>query len=123
MRRLTLMFVLALLFSLRCLAADQSAEYESWVLNNYLSCASFIAARDQCRQGDCIKQGYFSQWLSTYMAAHNTATSDKSPKDVEAQLLWLTDFCRRNPLESFSYAVDNLLVDLKATHMWTAPRE
>lgn len=122
MKRLTLILITALLFPIGCLAADKDAAYETWVLNNFMSCEEFVAARNECKQGDCTKVGYFKQWLSNYFTSHNKTIPDTAAKDMESQFLWLDNFCRKNPAESFNYAVDNLRTELYPTRTLPTPR-
>ena len=91
------------------------------------SCGTYVVARDEGRRGDYRKVNDHSAWLMGYLTGYNARTSDTydimGNKDLQSLLLWLENYCKQHPLDSFAVAVNFLIIELYPTRARTAPKE
>lgn len=122
-----IMFMVALLLPVGCLATDRNLHYKPYVLKGYASCGSFIAARDKCKKGNCARVNYFNQWLDGYLTAFNEVEPNTvdiaSGQDLYSLDLWLENYCKKHPLKRIYDAAKQLVITLLPTRLKTAPKE
>ncbi len=106
-------------------AADIDGKYSITVSKQHSSCGQYVAARDEGRRGNHRQENIFSVWISGYRTAYNAQTPDTweiaGQTDTESMLLWLENYCKRNPLESFAGAMDLLTNELHPKRIRKAP--
>lgn len=122
-----LIFIVALLIPIGSLAADRDASYRHLAMDGLSSCKSFVAAMEECRKGNCAKHNLFLQWLGGFESAYNLYTADTyditAGRDVDAQFVWLEDYCRKHSTNNFDDAVLHIVKELYPTRTKAAPKE
>ena len=109
--------LLASLFPLPAIAADKDGRYGIIFYKGKISsCGTYVAARDQGRRGNFRDQNIHHAWLTGYFTAYNKLKPDTydilAVTDAEAVRLWLENYCKQNPLDDFTDAVDSLIIEL-----------
>lgn len=106
-------------------AADSSERYTNYGSGTQ-PCETYVTARDDSRNGEVRIELVFLTWLNGFLSAHNyyvTNTYDiKGTADNEALLVWLENYCKQNPLKSFSSAVAALTDELHPKRIQQAPK-
>ena len=102
------------------MGTDADGRYEVYAFGLH-SCGTFVEAR---RNRDDF---LFATWFTGYMTAVNqlshTAYSMLGTSDIEGAMLWIENYCRKNPLEPFAVASHALLLfELYPKHFTKAPK-
>jgi len=74
------------------------------------SCGTYISERRLGRDNP------YRGWITGYLSAYNESSKNTynmlGNSDVEAAMLWIENYCNKNPLSSFSQASQALLTEL-----------
>jgi len=78
------------------------------------SCGKFIQAMNENPENEVS----FGQWLHGYISGRNEADrlvrDHAAGIDRESLMIWITNYCKSNPLDSFFVAASALISELKA---------
>ncbi len=90
------------------------------------SCGQYVATRDEARRGDHREENIHITWIFGYLTAFNRLAPDTfdimGQTDKSAMLLWLENYCKKNPLEEFAGAMDPLTIELHPRRIRKAPK-
>ena len=90
------------------------------------SCGQYVTARDEGRRDKRRQENIHISWIIGYLSAYNRQTPDTyhimGQTDLPAILLWLENYCKRNPLEHFAKAVELLTDELHPRRIRKAPK-
>ncbi len=90
------------------------------------SCGQYVTARDEERRGKYRKINTHITWIFGYLTAYNRQTPDtydiKGQTDTEAMLLWLENYCKKNPLDDFADAMELLTDELHPKRIRKKPK-
>ncbi|MCZ6732537.1 MAG: hypothetical protein O7B27_08315 [Gammaproteobacteria bacterium] len=90
------------------------------------SCGTYVAARDEGRRGKLYEENNHIGWAFGYLTAYNLLTPDTydiiGQTDLSAILLWLENYCKRNPLARFAEAMVLLTDELHPERIRKAPK-
>ncbi len=77
-------------------------------------CGKYVAATDQSKRGAPQAAYVYMTWMSGFVSHASVLDSTDYFKnsDTESVGLWLENYCRTHPLESFSTAVISLMFEL-----------
>ncbi len=107
-------------------AGDKNGYFQSVIGKDERTCGSYVLARDEGRRGSFEKQNNFATWLAGYLTGYNQLMPDtydiKGNSDMNSLLLWLENYCKKNPLEDFISAVDMLVNELHPKRHKQAPK-
>jgi len=127
MKHGAILLFLSLIFLVPASAADRNGESATIVSQAMGSCATYVASREDGRRGDRKKLNTHVTWLFGFLTGFNMATRDTynivGDQDNEALLLWLENFCKKNPLVAFTHAVGVLTIELFPKRIREAPKE
>ena len=74
------------------------------------SCGKYV------REGDIDTRGVYAHWLMGYISGINKEKRGKpdysNGADAEGLIQWIENYCKENPLSSFSSAADAMLDEL-----------
>ncbi len=122
-------FVLAmsLLLPATVNAADIDGKYAVSVANGKMgSCGQYITARDEGRRSKYRKENRHIGWIFGYLTAYNRQTPDTwdigGQTDISEILLWLENYCKRNPLDEFAEAMGSLTDELHPRRIRKKPK-
>lgn len=125
-RKVIPLAVLLAAVQIQCKAADSDSNMRVHYPHNARSCGQFVDARDQGRRGNYQLENMFAAWIQGYMTGLNSLLVDTydiaGSTDEDALELWLENYCKANPLDSFPKAVDGLIGVLYPKRLKTAPK-
>jgi hypothetical protein len=127
MKRVLIVLTMSL-FPASINATDKNDDYRTSIVQGIMgSCASYVASRDSDRRGNHVPLNAHTAWLFGYITAINRLQADtwdiQGGQDLEAILLWLENYCKKNPLERFAGAVAVLTVELYPKRIRQKPKE
>jgi len=97
-------------------AADENGQYATLAATNESSCGTYISARDEAHHGQFARQNMYKSWLMGFITGYDFGapdTYDITPSmDLDAMMLWVENYCRRNPLASFAEGAGALVTQL-----------
>ena len=81
------------------------------------TCGAFVVARNEKK---AYEESMFLSWLAGYVSGTNRAIAGASERDadiatgvdMDAMRVWVDKYCRDKPLDLFSTAVVNLVIEL-----------
>jgi hypothetical protein len=96
-------------------ANDANGKYKHRQPENEDSCGKFLSARDEARHGKYDHLNDYIEWLSGYLSGFNRGAQDTydiaGDTDTRSMFQWIENRCRQRPQESFSDAVEELIVE------------
>ena len=130
-RTTSMIFVVALLLPIGCLAKDMHNMYRNISPTGYESCSDFVAANDECNDGVCMRFAVFRVWLQGYLTSYNLMEPDtydiaggKGRDTADKTLeIWLAKYCAQNSSKSFAEAAEALTIEYYPTRLKTMPKE
>ena len=131
MKRSTLLFITTLLLPIGAWANDQDGYFRPYFMinknANFATCAGFITAASQAREGRNYALNQFNQWLDGYLTAYDMFTPDTFDigygKNLDELDAYLESYCKEHPDIFFNKAVESLTFDLYTTRAQTAPKD
>jgi hypothetical protein len=77
-------------------------------------CGKYVAATEQFRRGDSQAIYQYITWTSGFVSHASAVDGTEYFKnsDTDSIALWLENYCRAHPLEPFSTAVMELMLEL-----------
>jgi len=97
-------------------AADENGQYATLAATNESTCGTFLSARDEAHRGQFARQNMYKSWLMGFVTGYDFGapdTYDIAPAmDLDAMMLWVENYCRRNPLASFAQSAGALATQL-----------
>jgi hypothetical protein len=97
-------------------AADENGQYATLAASNENTCGTYISARDEAHHGQFARQNMYKSWLMGFVTGYDFGapdTYDIAPSmDLDAMMLWVENYCRRNPLASFAQSAGALVTQL-----------
>lgn len=104
--RLIIIFIVSIIWLNPTFAADDNGRFVVLGLGSE-SCGTYITER---RQGN---DNPYRGWVTGYLSAYNESLKNTynllGKSDMEGVMLWLENYCSKNPLNSFSQASGALL--------------
>lgn len=97
-------------------ALDDQGNYFVRGTGNRL-CAAYLDARQEGRDSQ------FAEWLAGYITAFDRWTADVwriETGDFDLSMIWIEDYCRVHPGETFDVAAQNLIAFLYPNRIRTA---
>jgi hypothetical protein len=110
----TLYIGLALLWPLDASAIDETGKYMTRGIGSKDgSCGEYVRAETEVRR-------WFENWFMGYISGINRAKEGKSDYSngiaADGLTQWIENYCKQNPLTSFSSAVDAMLEEIVRKH-------
>ncbi len=123
MKRTIFVLAMSLFLPATINAADIDGNYAIVSVEGVIeSCGLYVAARDEGRRGGNVKERYHISWIAGYLTAYNLKTPDTYDIGGQTILLWLENYCKRNPLAGLAKAVELLTVELHPKRIRTKPK-
>lgn len=74
-------------------------------------CGKYVAAIEDAKRGDTANLYLFVSWMQGFVSFASLKNDTDYLKNVDRESiqLWLENYCKANPLDSFSIAVTDLL--------------
>ena len=111
----TMILALVLWLSSHLAVAVEPANLVVWG-NGQLSCGAYIEARNAPKHAVGSYDDTFTQWFLGFVTAYNWENVGNpdwlQDTDVDGAILWLENYCKQHPLESFFYAIAALEQEL-----------
>lgn len=131
MKQVSLIFVTALLIPAGCLASDINGQFRNFIPQGFDSCSVFVAEVADCQQGHCAKLSLFKVWSAGYMTAYNVLSPDtydiaggkEADSTDRSTIIWLEEYCKQHPAESYTEAIRQLTIKLYPTRIKAAPKK
>jgi hypothetical protein len=116
----------ALLASYALVAADENGQYATLSASNESSCETYISARDDAHRGQYARQNMYKFWLMGFITGYDFGapdTYDIAPSmDLDTMMLWVENYCRRNPLATFGQSAGALVTQLTPDRLVHKPK-
>ncbi len=108
-------------------SSDINGKYSVSVTTGKMeSCGQYVAARDEGRRGKYRGENRHINWIFGYVTAYNMQTRNTweitGQTDTEAMLLWLENYCKKNPLDGFADAMEKLMGELHPKRIRKMPK-
>lgn len=107
-------------------AADENGQYATLAATNESTCGTYLSARDEAHHGQFARQNMYKSWLMGFVTGYDFGapeTYDITPSmDLEAMMLWVENYCRRNPLATFAQAAGALITQLTPDRQTEKPK-
>jgi len=91
------------------------------------TCSTFVAARDEGRRGDNRRVNEYADWMAGYLTANSVFVPDTydilGSSDMNAVLLWLENYCKQNPLNTFAAAAEAVTAALYPKRTRNSPKQ
>jgi hypothetical protein len=112
----TIALATLLAFPLLSCASDKNGRYLVSISKSHHSCGQYISARNERSLGDFMREDFFRAWLHGYVTAYDFLKTDTydilGSTDTDSALLWLEQYCRKNPHDEFANAAEALMIEL-----------
>ncbi len=128
MKRTIFILAMSLFLPATVNAADIDGKYATILIKETLgSCGQYVTARDEGRRGNYGEENIHIYWIRGYLTAYNRLRPDTwdiiGQTDMLGILLWLENYCKRNPLADFADDAMQLLTGkLHARRIRKAPK-
>jgi hypothetical protein len=121
MRSLILLILAQALIALPASAADTDGQYTILGVGGE-SCAVYLNHR---HGGNDLADLSYRNWLGGYLTHYNRTVAGTynilGGTDLNGAMLWLENYCKANPTDSFSIAADKLIEALGPKRQTTKP--
>jgi len=121
--QLWFLLILPLLAPLSGTCADANGSY---AIHGYGadSCGKFVEARKGSRNS--VENGLYASWVGGYLTSVNSyypnTYSISGATDMDGLMLWIENYCNKNPLQIFARAVDALVTELYSKRITQRPK-
>lgn len=107
-------------------AADENQQYKVRAFDKVATCYAFNRAINSAKQHDDWAALYgFSLYTMGYMTGINRLAYDTydigGKKNSKMLIVWLTDYCKENPEDTFDSALHHLIVEIYPDRIVAAP--
>jgi hypothetical protein len=86
-------------------ASDPNGAFNIDFPKDEMSCGTFVSAREEAKRGSHFRESKYVHWLFGFVTAYNVLQPDTydidGSTDLASQLLWLENYCKSHPLDSF----------------------